>query len=799
MKISYNWLKQFLDINKTPDELSLILTNIGLEVESVDKVESIRGGLDGLTIGHVTTCVQHPNADRLKVTRVDIGGAEDIQIVCGANNVAAGQKVVVAPVNTTIYPTAGEPFKINKSKIRGEVSEGMICAEDEIGLGTNHDGIIILDENAQIGSEAKSYFNIEDDYVFEIGLTPNRADAASHLGVARDLAAYLKLNLIFPDVSGFKTADETLMIPVFIEDEAACPRYSSVTISGVAVGESPDWLRNRLNAIGIRPINNIVDITNYVLHDLGQPLHAFDADEIKGNKVYVRKCAEGTPFVTLDGIERKLSADDLMICNETEPMCIAGVFGGATSGVKNSTKNIFLESAFFNAVSVRKTSKRFGLKTDASFRFERGTDPEMTVAALKRAALLITEIAGGVISSEVSDLYASPSGPFEVKIRFNTVNRLIGKEISIQEIRATLTGLGIQIVSETTEGMELLVPSYKVDVTREVDIIEEILRIHGYDNVAIPNQIKASLNPGMKPERETVQDQIAELLTANGFMEILTNSLTSLKYSLEPESAVRILNPLSSDLDVMRQSLLSTGLESVLYNLNRKVTDILFYEFGKVYALKEGSYKENQRLALFLTGNFAEANWDQKPTSINFSNVKSVVDLVLKRLNIVGLNIGASNKAIFSQGSTYLKGDKELVSFGQISSAAAAKMDINVPVFYADFDWDLVLRSIRNNKIVYKEISRFPAVRRDLSMLLDEQVSFGELKNIAHKTEKTLLKEVSIFDVYTGDKLPEGKKSYALSFTLQDDEKTLTDKQIDSVMQKLIYNFEKQTGAEIRR
>lgn len=798
MKISYKWLEQFIQTNKTPEELSLILTNIGLEVESLESVQTVPGGLEGLLIGYVKECVQHPNADRLKVTRVDIGAAEDLQVVCGANNVEAGQKVVVAPVNTTVFPTSGEPFKINKSKIRGEVSEGMICAEDEIGLGHNHEGIMVLREDAEIGSKAKDYFNMADDYVFEIGLTPNRADAASHLGVARDLAAYLKLPLNMPDVSGFHVQNQELIIPVRVEDEAACPRYSSLTISGVQIKESPEWLKDKLNAIGIRPINNVVDISNYVLHELGQPLHAFDADAITGNRVIVKGCPEGTLFTTLDEVDRKLSSDDLMICNVDQPMCIAGVFGGQASGVKLSTSRIFLESAWFNSVSIRKTSKRHGLKTDASFRFERGTDPDMTVYALKRAALLIRELAGGVISSEISDLYPIPAKPFSVDIAYKNIDRLIGKSILPEEIRSTLTGLGIVILSENQEGMALQVPAYKVDVTREVDIIEEILRIHGYDNVDIPVQIRASLNYTVKPDKEVLQNQVADLLSGNGFFEILSNSLTKLAYSSEPDQAVRILNPLSSDLDVMRQSLLFSGLEALAYNQNRKNSDLKFYEFGKVYSLQDG-YRENQRLSLFITGAKHAENWKSKSLSADFYTLKSAVDLIIDRMNVKGLTSTDAVHPDLSAGIAYRKGEKTLVEFGTVSKAALKKLDISNEVYYADFDWDLILRAIRNNKITYREVSRFPSVRRDLSILLNKDVSFEQLRQIAQKTEKSLLKEVNIFDVYVGDKLPEGKKSYALSFVLQDEEKTLTDKQIEAIMQKLILNFENQTGAEIRK
>ena len=799
MKISYKWLKQYIQTEKTPEQISLILTDIGLEVESLEKVQAIPGGLEGLLIGLVKECSQHPNADRLKVTKVDVGNAEDIQIVCGANNVAAGQKVVVAPVNAMVHPVSGEPFKINKSKIRGEVSEGMICAEDEIGLGIAHEGIMILSDDAVIGAKAKDYFKLEDDYLFEIGLTPNRADAASHLGVARDLAAYLKLTLTMPDVSGFISDTHDLPIPVIVEDEVACPRYSSITISGITVQESPEWLKEKLNIIGVRPINNVVDVTNYVLHDLGQPLHAFNADAITGGKVVVKKCAEGTLFTTLDGVERKLSAEDLMICNAEEPMCIAGVFGGASSGVNEQTKNIFLESAWFNSVSVRKTSKRYGLKTDASFRFERGTDPEMTVFALKRAALLITEVAGGHVSSAVSDFYPVPVAPFKVNLAYKNADRLIGKAIPHEEIKSILTGLGIHISGETEIGLSLEVPSYKVDVTREADIIEEILRIYGYNNIEIPTQIRASLNYAAKPDREVVQNLAADLLTANGFNEILSNSLTKSAYSSDPEHAVKILNPLSTDLDVMRQSLLFSGLEAISYNQNRRNADLKLYEFGRIYSLGSESFKENQRLSIFITGNIESVNWNVPEQKSSFYNLKSAVDALIARLNIKGLVPVDSEAENLNSGLSYRKGEKSVVDFGRVSKAALKKLDISTEVFYADFDWDLVLKAIRNNKIAYAEVSKFPAVRRDLSMLLNKEITFNKLKSIAQKTEKNLLKEVNVFDVYEGDKLPVGKKSYALSFILQDEEKTLTDKQIDGIMQKLILNFEKEAGAVIRK
>nr|WP_121269151.1 phenylalanine--tRNA ligase subunit beta [Pedobacter schmidteae] len=799
MKISYNWLKQFIQTDKTPQELSLILTNIGLEVESLETVQPIAGGLEGLVIGHVLSCVQHPNADRLRVTTVDVGGAEALQIVCGAPNVAQGQKVVVATVGTTVYPNEGEPFKINKSKIRGEASEGMICAEDEIGLGVSHDGIMVLPDAAVVGTTAKAYFNLEDDYLFEIGLTPNRADAASHLGVARDLAAYLRTNIQMPDVSGFKAENSDLLIDVAVEDGSACPRYSSVTISGVTVQASPEWLQDKLKVIGIRPINNIVDITNYVLHDLGVPLHAFDADQIKGGKVRVKKCAEGTPFVTLDGVERKLSAEDLMICNAEEPMCIAGVFGGKNSGVSETTTNIFLESAYFNAVSVRKTSKRHGLKTDASFRFERGTDPDMTIVALKRAALLIAELGGGKIASPVSDIYPTPVQPFEVEVKYQGITRLIGADIPAEEIKAIIVALGITVAAETAEGLSLKVPAFKVDVTRECDITEEVLRIYGYNNIEIPSKINASLSYSAKPDKEQTQHVIADMLTANGFLEIWCNSLTKGAYSKNPEEAVQILNPLSSDLNVMRQELLMPALESVTYNQNRKTADIKFYEFGKTYHLINDKYVERPRLLVLLSGNNQTEQWNQKPAPVSFYHLKAAVDAIIGRLGIHTYQSDELKDENFAFGLKYFRGDKVIVSFGAATVADRKKADVDREVYYADFDWALLLDLVRKNKIINKEVPKYPAVRRDLSMLVDTAVTFDVLKTIVFKTEKKLVKNVQVFDVYVGDKLPEGKKSYALNFTIQDEEQTLTDKQIDAVMQKIIHNLAQTAKAEIRK
>lgn len=803
MKISYDWLKQFIDLDHTPEEVSLVLTDIGLEVESLEKVQRVPGGLEGLVVGEVKTCIQHPNADRLRVTTVDVGGPELLHIVCGAPNVAAGQRVIVATVGATLYPTEGDPFTISKSKIRGEVSEGMICAEDEIGLGADHDGIMILPDTVAVGTPAKVYFGLQDDFVYEIGLTPNRADAASHLGVARDLSAYYRKPYKLPVVDGelaTGASEENDSIPVHIQS-SMCKRYASCMVTDVKVGESPEWLKDKLGAIGLRSINNVVDVTNFVLHGLGQPLHAFDADQIKGKKIIVRQANENELFVTLDGVERKLNSDDLMICDSEKPLCIAGVFGGLESGVTEVTQNVFLESAYFDAVSVRKTSKRHGLKTDASFRYERGTDPDIPVTALRYAAALLAEVAGGKVSSVVSDIYPEPVKAFEFDVHYDRVQSLIGMAIPRDEIRRIIAGLEIGIVQDTEELIRVAVPPYRVDVTREVDVIEEVLRIYGYNNIPIDSQIKASLNPFPKPDKELTQNQVADLLVANGYYEIMNNSLTRLAYVQDPETAVRILNPLSSDLDTMRQHLLFSMLESIDHNQKRKLVDLKLFEFGKSYHTAEQGYKERHHLALAISGKEVEGHWAVQDEPVSFYHLKGVVDTILQKLGLTDVLVQETDAEdiYFAYGLKYIRNQQVLVTFGETDKKVLQRADVSGKVFYADFDWDAVMKNLKKHKVFYQEISKFPAVRRDLALLVDLNVDFETLRQIAMRVERKLLKEISVFDVYKGDKLPEGKKSYALSFLLQDEEKTLSDKQIDAIVKKLIHNFEKETGAEIRK
>lgn len=805
MKISLNWLKDYININQSPEEIGKLLTDTGLEVEGLDNFEQVPGGLKGLVIGEVLTCEKHPNADKLSITTVNIGTGTPTPIVCGAPNVAKGQKVVVATVGSTLYPAGHEPFEIKKAKIRGEVSEGMICAEDEIGLGSSHDGIMVLDTELPAGTPASEYFNLEDDIVIEIGLTPNRADAASHIGVARDLKAVLKQDIQWPDVSEFKVDSTTRPIKVVVENTEACPRYSGVTISGVTVGESPDWLKQRLTAIGLTPINNIVDATNYVLHEMGQPLHAFDADKIADNKVIVKTLPKGSKFTTLDEKERTLLDNDLMICNgREEGMCIAGVFGGTTSGVKETTKNIFLESAYFSADYVRKTAQHHQLKTDASFRYERGTDPNITVYALKRAALLIKALAGGEISSEITDLYPQKVENFKVDVKYKNINRLIGKEIDKERIFEILTLLDIEIQNKSQDNFIASVPPYRVDVQREADIIEEILRIYGFNNVELPDYVQSDfLAEFPARDNDKIQKTVTELLVSNGYYEILTNSLTKPAYAeqaehLDAKHSVEILNKLSEDLGVMRQSMLYTGLEVGLHNINRRQTNLKFFEFGKVYSIKEGDYQEQRRLAIFLTGDIEDENWTNKSRKVRFHDLSHVVNLVLSRL----LNKQLSNEVVheypFDYGLKSILNDKTLVAMGKVKPSITKKMGLKQEIFYAEIDWDLLLKKTNNN-IVFEEVSKFPEVRRDLSLVIDKQVSFEDIKKIALQNEQRLLRSINVFDVYEGENIGSDKKAYAMSFILQDKEKTLTDKVIDKTMTKLMSSFEKTLGALIRK
>ena len=823
MKISYKWLKTYLNIDITPERVAQLLTDCGLEVESLDKIESIKGGLQGVVVGEVMSCAKHPDADKLSITTVNVGNPELLHIVCGAPNVAALQKVLVATIGTIIY-SGDESFTIKKSKIRGELSEGMICAEDELGLGTSHAGIMVLAADAVVGSKARDYFNIEDDYVFEIGLTPNRSDATSHIGVARDLSAVINnlhesstanTSLIYPSIEAFKQDNNSLPIDIIIEDSIACPRYTGVTISGVEVKDSPDWLKNKLNAIGLRSINNIVDISNFILFETGQPLHIFDADMITGNKVIVKKLPKGTKFITLDDAERELSGEDLMICNTVEGMCIAGVFGGAKSGVTAQTKNVFIESAYFDPTTIRKTSKLHGLKTDASFRYERGADPNITAYALKRAALLIKEVAGGAISSPVVDVYPAPITCKPIDIAYANVDKLIGKVIDRNIIKNILTSLEIEIQSATDNGLSLLIPTNKVDVTREVDVIEEILRIYGYNNIEIGSELHSSLAFISKPDKEKVQNLISDYLTNNGFTEIMNNSLTSSDYlnrvsAYDAANNVKILNPLSKELDVMRQTLLFGGLETIIYNVNRKITDLKLYEFGNTYSFNQGQpadanvtkkYSEEKHLAVFLTGKSQSEAWNTKQENVDFFTLKSYVYNVLKRLRIdvSKLTVNKTVLQYFSEGlDLSTNNNKTIVSFGNLNAKTLTAFDIKQAVFYADFNWNNIIKLLSAKEIEFVEIPKFPEVRRDLALLINKEIEFGEIVKIAYQVEKNILKKVNLFDIYEGDKLEAGKKSYAVSFILQDTEKTLNDKQIDGIMNRLIKTYIEKLGATLR-
>jgi phenylalanyl-tRNA synthetase beta chain len=806
MKISYNWLKQFIKTDWDSEKTASMLTDLGLEVEGIEKYQSIKGGLEGIVVGHVLTCIQHPNADKLKITTVDLGTETPLQIVCGASNVAVGQKVPVATIGTILYDKEGKSFEIKKGKIRGEESHGMICAEDELGLGDSHEGIMILDENLKPGTPAATVFNIENDEVFEIGLTPNRADAMSHWGTARDLKAGMLQNgtnieLITPSVSNFKIEKRTLKIDVKVDDNKLVPRYCGVTISDIKIGASPTWLQNRLKAIGITPKNNVVDVTNYVLHELGQPLHAFDASKING-KIIVKNAEEGTKFTTLDDVERTLSAEDIMICDDNEPLCIAGVLGGKYSGVSQNTTSIFLESAYFNAVSVRKTAKRHTISTDASFRFERGIDPNITEYALKRAAILICEVSGGQITSDIVDIYPKKIEDHQVMLNLEKVSKIIGQEIPDDTIKNILASLDIKVNSISKVALGLVIPAYRVDVTREIDVIEEILRVYGYNNINFTQKLNATTSHSSRTEDYKIQNIIANLLAGNGFNEMMANSLTtpsyiSLSNSLNETNNVLILNPLSNDLSAMRQSLLFSGLEAVSFNINRRNNDLRLFEFGKTYHKLLSGNQENNHLTLFMTGNRTSENWTTAQKPSDFFLFKGYVLAILERLGLSKIISSPLNTDVFAEGMVYEMGNSTLVEFGTVKKSILKHFDIKQEVFFADFNWNSIIKQISNN-IKFTEISKYPEVRRDLALLLDNEIEFEKVFDIAKKTEKSLLKDINLFDVYEGKNLPKGKKSYAISFVLQDNTKTLTDSQIDKVMSKLTHNFESELGAVLR-
>ena len=825
MKISYNWLREYVNSSLTPSEAEKILSSIGLEVESMESVEEIPGSLDGVVVGEVIECGKHPDADKLSLTKVEAGESELLQIVCGAPNVAKGQKVLVAKVGTTLTFTSGEQIKLKRAKIRGVESAGMICAEDELGIGTSHDGIMVLPADAVVGTPAKEYLGLETDTLLEIGLTPNRVDAASHIGVARDLSAWLRFNgtdsrLVKPSVDNFESLVKSLDIkPAKVTVVAAdgAPRYAGLTFDNVTLAPSPDWLKKRISAIGLRPINNIVDITNFILHETGHPLHAFDYDKIAGHEVIVRRAKDGERFTTLDGVERKLTAEDLMICDAEKPMTLAGIFGGAESGITSSTKRVFLESAYFNPVSIRKSSKRHQIKTDASFRYERGADPEMVPYAIKRAAILFQELAGATVAGDIIDIYPEIIDRAVVEIDFERVERLIGKRIGRESILNILEYLEYDILKSDNTGASLSVPCYRVDVTRECDIVEDILRIYGYNNVEIPERMVASITPGRKPDPESVKEGLSAFLAANGFHEIMNNSLTKGEYysklkSFPEENLVKILNPLSSDLNAMRQTLLLSGLEVVSYNINRQSADLKLFEIGNVYsyspaddgdlspALNLKSYKEGTKISLIVTGPGVQS-WRTSAIPACYFTLKGQLELLLRRYGIepADLEYSSAPSDIFSEGLVYkTQSGKEIGMMGTVSQTLLKRFGIKQQVFAAEISWDILFQLIKKQKVLFKEMPKFPEVKRDLALLLDEGVSFTEIRKSAFKAERKILKSVTLFDVYRGDKIPEGKKQYAISFVLQDSEKTLTDKYVEETMTKLLKNFETNFGAQLR-
>ena len=820
MNISYNWLKRYIDTDLPAEKVAEVLTDVGLEVEGLEKIETVKGGLQGVVVGEVVTCTDHPDSDHLHLTTVDVGAAEPLQIVCGAPNCRAGLKVLCATVGAVLYPDGGdEEFKIKRSKIRGVESLGMLCAEDELGIGASHDGIMELPADAPVGMTAKEYLHIEDDYLIEIGLTPNRVDAASHIGVARDLAAYLKsrgehVAVKMPDVSAFAPDNHDLNVKIRVENTEAAPRYAGVTVTGCKIGPSPDWMQNCLRAAGINPKNNLVDITNFVLFELGQPLHAFDAAKIEGREVVVRTCAEGTSFVTLDGVERKLTDRDLMICSAERPMCIAGVFGGLDSGISDTTTDVFIESAYFNPVWVRKMAKRFGLNTAASFRFERGIDPNMQVYAAKRAALLMKELAGGTISSDITDVYPTPIEDFVFDLSLARVNALIGKEIPEETVRTIIAALEVKVLAEKDGVLTVAVPPYRVDVQREADLIEDILRIYGYNNVEIPRQVRSTLSYAPKPDRNRLMNLAADFLTANGFTEIMSNSLTKASYyegltSCPADRCVRILNPLSADLSVMRQTLLFNMLEAVALNANRRNGDLCLYEFGNCYFYDESkrseenrlaAYSEEYRLAVAVTGVSTPQSWNAKPEKASFFTLRAVAEKLLRRfgIDIYALKTEPLESDLFSEGLSLSLNGKELMQIGSVAAKIRRTTDVKQEVYYLEMNFEALAKSTKKLKIAAEELSKFPEVKRDLALLVDKQVTFAALRDAAFAAERKLLKSVSLFDVYEGDKLPEGKKSYALSFILEDKTRTLDDKTIERVMSNLTRQFEQRCGAQIR-
>ena len=821
MEISLNWLKKYIDIDLSAQEVATILTDIGLEVEALEKVESIRGGLQGVVVGHVVECWDHPDSDHLHVTKVDVGAQEPLQIVCGAPNCRQGLKVLCATVGSVLYPNGGdEEFKIKRSKIRGVESLGMLCAEDELGIGASHAGIMELPEDAVVGTAARDFLGITDDYLIGIGLTPNRVDAASHIGVARDIAAYLRsqgkdVKVTLPSVDDFSVDNHDMEIEVVVENHDAAPRYAGLTVTGCQIAPSPEWMQKELRAAGINPKNNLVDITNYVLFELGQPLHAFDADKIEGKKVVVKNCAEGTPFVTLDGVERKLSKEDLMICSAERPMCIGGVFGGLDSGISDTTVNVFLESAYFNPVSIRRSAKRHGLSTDASFRFERGIDPNIQVYALKRAALMMRELAGGKISSEIIDLNPTPAEDFVFDVNLDRVNSLIGKAIPESTVRTILDALEVKIVKEEARTLTVAVPPYRVDVQREADLVEDILRIYGYNNVEIPQAVHSTLSYAPRPDKNKLINIAADHLAATGYTEIMSNSLTKAAYydgltSYKAEECVKIMNPLSADLNVMRQTLLFNALEAVALNINHRTLDLRLFEMGNCYRfhpeVEQGEnplarYSESYRIGIAVTGQDATPSWNVKAAKSSFYTLRSTVEKLLRRfgIDIYTLRSESSQSDLYSDAIAYTQGpNKTVIEMGIVSPKILEKFDIKQAVYYAEIDFDLIVRAAKKQRIAVEELSRFPEVKRDLALLVDKGVTFSELRNIAFATEKKLLKRVTLFDVYEGDKLPEGKKSYALGFTLEDKNQTLNEKTIEKTMANLQRQLEAKAGAQVR-